>query len=206
MDRSGASEQPLIYNDGELVSKRTVAANELQQIEAAIMRVAVADPTWCASHDEAALRQRLGMIGLTGIADGSAEVGVIASVTQPFCGDCTRARMTADGQLYTCLFGSRGHDLRAPLRSGASDAELRDMVTRVWAARDDRYSELRTRATVAGRELPVFVQVNLGGEAQKAGVDIADAVAFAGRCRDEYGLPVAGFTGSLTYRFDKLRD
>ena len=57
-------------------------------------------------------------------ADGSGEIGVIASVTQPFCGDCTRARLSADGKLYTCLFATRGHDLRALVRGGASDAEL----------------------------------------------------------------------------------
>jgi cyclic pyranopterin phosphate synthase len=91
--------------------------------------------------------------------DGSGELGLIASVTQPFCADCTRARLTADGQLYTCLFASRGHDLREPLRSGATDAALLEAVGAVWRARDDRYSELRTQVTVAGRELPI---VDLG--------------------------------------------
>ena len=80
--------------------------------------------------------------------DGSGEVGVIASVTQPFCADCSRARLTADGQLYTCLFASSGHDLRGPLRSGASDDDVLDAITAVWRARDDRYSELRALATV----------------------------------------------------------
>ena len=81
--------------------------------------------------------------------DGSGEVGLIASVTQPFCGDCTRARLTADGQLYTCLFGNHGHDLRAMLRAGADDVDISDRLAGVWAARDDRYSELRTAATRA---------------------------------------------------------
>jgi cyclic pyranopterin phosphate synthase len=81
--------------------------------------------------------------------DGGPEVGVIASVTQPFCADCTRARLTADGQLYTCLFGNHGHDLRAPLREGASDDHLRAMLEQIWARRDDRYSELRTAATTS---------------------------------------------------------
>jgi cyclic pyranopterin phosphate synthase len=90
-------------------------------------------------------------------SDGGGEVGVIASVTQPFCADCTRARLTADGQLYTCLFASAGRDLRAPLRTGASDADITDLITAVWRTRDDRYSELRSLATVQyGRELPVF--------------------------------------------------
>ena len=80
-------------------------------------------------------------------ADGAGEIGVIASVTQPFCGDCTRARLSADGQLYTCLFAVRGHDLRALLRSGASDGELAGAIADVWRARGDRYSELRSAAT-----------------------------------------------------------
>jgi cyclic pyranopterin phosphate synthase len=80
--------------------------------------------------------------------DGSGEVGVIASVTEPFCGSCSRARLTADGQLFTCLFANNGHDLRAPLRGGANDEELLAAITSVWRARDDRYSELRALATV----------------------------------------------------------
>jgi cyclic pyranopterin phosphate synthase len=87
--------------------------------------------------------------------DGSGEVGVIASVTQPFCADCARARLTADGLLYTCLFASTGHDLRAPLRTGATDNALAAQIQAVWGVRDDRYSELRTRATQSGRGLPV---------------------------------------------------
>jgi cyclic pyranopterin phosphate synthase len=77
------------------------------------------------------------------------EIGLISSVTQPFCGDCTRARLTADGHLYTCLFGTHGHDLRNPLRSGASDDELRKLIASVWSARTDRYSEIRACATHA---------------------------------------------------------
>ncbi|HYI21030.1 MAG TPA: GTP 3',8-cyclase MoaA [Candidatus Limnocylindrales bacterium] len=88
--------------------------------------------------------------------DGGGEVGVIASVTEPFCADCSRARITADGQLYTCLFSSTGHDLRALLRSGATDADLSTAMSVVWGARDDRYSEQRTLATGSGRELPVI--------------------------------------------------
>ncbi len=81
--------------------------------------------------------------------DGAGEVGVIASITQPFCGDCTRARLTAEGKLYTCLFAVRGHDLRGLLRAGASDAELEQAVSGIWAKRADRYSEIRTAATPA---------------------------------------------------------
>lgn len=82
-------------------------------------------------------------------ADGAGELGFISSVSQPFCGDCTRARLSADGQLYTCLFGRLGRDLRAPLRGGASDAELRTMVAAVWRARRDRYSEERQPESLA---------------------------------------------------------
>jgi cyclic pyranopterin phosphate synthase len=79
--------------------------------------------------------------------DGSGEIGVISSVTQPFCGDCTRARLSADGQVFTCLFAANGHDLRALLRSGASDEELTAAIAAIWRARADRYSELRSAAT-----------------------------------------------------------
>jgi cyclic pyranopterin phosphate synthase len=83
--------------------------------------------------------------------DGSGEIGVISSVTQPFCSDCTRARLSADGKLYTCLFAVRGHDLRALLRDGASDEKLTAALRGIWGARTDRYSELRTAET-AGLE------------------------------------------------------
>ncbi len=76
--------------------------------------------------------------------DGTGEIGVIASVTQPFCGDCSRLRLSSEGKLYTCLFASTGTDVRAPLRSGASDAELVDLIAGVWADRTDRYSEERS--------------------------------------------------------------
>jgi cyclic pyranopterin phosphate synthase len=79
--------------------------------------------------------------------DGAGEIGVISSVTQPFCADCTRARLSADGSLYTCLFATQGHDLRKLLRAGASDDDLRVAILAVWAARDDRYSELRSADT-----------------------------------------------------------
>jgi cyclic pyranopterin phosphate synthase len=81
--------------------------------------------------------------------DGGGEIGVIASVTQPFCGDCTRARLSAEGQLFTCLFAVRGHDLRALIRGGASDEELAAALAGVWSRRSDRYSELRSSATEA---------------------------------------------------------
>jgi cyclic pyranopterin phosphate synthase len=79
--------------------------------------------------------------------DGGGEVGFIASVTQPFCGDCTRLRLSAEGRLYTCLFAARGHDLRALVRGGASDDDLAERLAGVWTKRADRYSELRSRQT-----------------------------------------------------------
>ncbi|MES1952702.1 molybdenum cofactor biosynthesis protein A [Salinisphaera sp. S4-8] len=83
--------------------------------------------------------------------DGAGEIGIIASVSQPFCGGCTRARLSAIGELYTCLFGVHGRDLRTPLRSGASDDELRSLLSGIWAARDDRYSEQRGEETANRR-------------------------------------------------------
>jgi cyclic pyranopterin phosphate synthase len=80
--------------------------------------------------------------------DGSGEIGVIASVTQAFCRDCTRARISTEGKLYTCLFATSGHDLRALLRGGASDEELHAAIGAVWSKRADRYSEIRSEKTV----------------------------------------------------------
>ena len=80
--------------------------------------------------------------------DGAGEIGVIASVTQPFCGACTRARLSADGKLYTCLFAAAGHDLRSVLRQGASDEALTTQIRSIWGRRADRYSELRRAETL----------------------------------------------------------
>ncbi|MBK5228667.1 MAG: GTP 3',8-cyclase MoaA, partial [Actinobacteria bacterium] len=79
--------------------------------------------------------------------DDAGEIGFISSVTQPFCGDCTRARISSEGKLFTCLFASEGHDLRELVRAGADDAALADAITGVWQNRGDRYSELRSAAT-----------------------------------------------------------
>jgi cyclic pyranopterin phosphate synthase len=76
-------------------------------------------------------------------ADGAGEIGFISSVSQPFCGDCSRARISSDGSFYTCLFATEGVDLRGPLRAGASDEELFELIRGVWTGRRDRYSELR---------------------------------------------------------------
>ena len=88
------------------------------------------------------------------------EIGIIASVTRPFCKGCTRARLTADGKLFTCLFSSHGHDLRTPLRNGASEEEIAALIAGIWTKRDDRYSELRTSETAA---LPKAEMSLLGG-------------------------------------------
>jgi cyclic pyranopterin phosphate synthase len=93
-------------------------------------------------------------------ADGAGEIGIVASVTQPFCGDCTRARLSAEGQLFTCLFAVRGHDLRALLRGGASDDQLDAEIGHIWQARTDRYSELRTSKTAG---LPKVEMSYIGG-------------------------------------------
>ncbi len=85
--------------------------------------------------------------------DGAGEIGVIASVTQPFCGDCTRVRLSAEGRLYTCLFAVTGTDLRTPLRDGADDRELSRLISEVWGARTDRYSEIRSEATTRRRRI-----------------------------------------------------
>ena len=85
--------------------------------------------------------------------DGSGEVGLITSISQPFCGTCTRARLSAKGELYTCLFAELGHDLRAPLRDGATDDELLERITGIWRARTDRYSAQRTSATQGLRKV-----------------------------------------------------
>ncbi len=80
-------------------------------------------------------------------ADGAGEIGIITSVSQPFCGSCTRARLSAEGELYTCLFAGKGHDLRALLRGGASDDDVTSVITSTWRKREDRYSEIRSEAT-----------------------------------------------------------
>jgi cyclic pyranopterin phosphate synthase len=82
--------------------------------------------------------------------DGAGEIGFISSVTQPFCGDCARARLSSDGRFYTCLFAAEGTDLRAPLRGGASDEELLQLIRAVWERRADRYSELRDTLRARG--------------------------------------------------------
>ena len=92
--------------------------------------------------------------------DGSGEIGLITSISEPFCGACTRARLSPEGELFTCLFGTRGHDFRRLLRSGASDAEISAFLGSTWAVRDDRYSELRSAETAG---LPKVEMSHIGG-------------------------------------------
>ena len=93
--------------------------------------------------------------------DGGGEIGIIASVTQPFCGDCTRARLSTEGKLVTCLFAKDGFDLRAPLRAGVPDEGIREMIQSLWSRRSDRYSELRSESINSNRELPQHRKIEM---------------------------------------------
>jgi len=110
-----------------------------REIVAMIDREMPIEPVQAGYRGEVAARYRY--------KDGTGEIGVISSVTQPFCADCTRARLSADGALYTCLFATQGHDLRALLRGGASDEDLTSAIAAVWTERTDRYSDLRSEQT-----------------------------------------------------------
>jgi cyclic pyranopterin phosphate synthase len=94
--------------------------------------------------------------------DGNGEIGGISSVTEPFCGNCTRARLSPEGEVYTCLFASEGLDLKGPLRAGASDQEMEELIASLWSRRADRYSE--ERAQLAGKPQPRKVEMyHIGG-------------------------------------------
>ena len=95
--------------------------------------------------------------------DGAGEIGFISSVTQPFCGACSRARISSEGKFYTCLFASEGLDLRTPLRSGASDAEILQLIRTTWLARSDRYSEQREELRLAGKHEHKIEMFYIGG-------------------------------------------
>ncbi len=126
-----------------------VSAAEIRETIAAEFPLEPVDPGY---RGEVARRFRY--------TDGAGEIGIIASVTQPFCRDCTRARLSAEGRLYTCLFAARGHDLRALVRGGASDAELDDAIAAIWHRRTDRYSEIRSSETA---RLPKVEMSYIGG-------------------------------------------
>jgi len=112
----------------------TVPSVELLAMLRARWPLTAVEPNY---HGEVAERYRFD--------DGAGEVGFISSVSEPFCGSCTRGRLSSDGQLYTCLFAGRGIDLKGPLRAGLDDGQLRELITGIWNDRDDRYSELRAR-------------------------------------------------------------
>ncbi len=95
--------------------------------------------------------------------DGQGEIGFISSVTEPFCGQCSRARLSADGVLYTCLFATHGTDLREPLRNNADDDELADILSRIWLQRADRYSELRRPDVAEAHPLSKVEMYRIGG-------------------------------------------
>jgi cyclic pyranopterin phosphate synthase len=95
--------------------------------------------------------------------DGQGEIGFISSVTEPFCGSCSRARLSADGMLYTCLFATHGTDLKEPLRNGAEDDELADILSRIWLQRADRYSELRRPDVAETHALSKVEMYRIGG-------------------------------------------
>lgn len=126
-----------------------VPAKEIINLISAEMPLEPVDPNY---RGEVAERWRY--------KDGSGEIGVIASVTQAFCSTCNRARLSAEGSLYTCLFGIKGHDFKSLLRSGATDDEVSQLLTRVWGKRTDRYSEIRSENTIA---LPKVEMSHIGG-------------------------------------------
>lgn len=126
-----------------------ITAREIRDLIHAEMPIEPLDPNY---RGEVAERYRY--------TDGSGEIGIIASVSQPFCGACSRARLSADGKLFTCLFAINGTDLRGLLRSGASDQELHSAIAGVWQQRTDRYSELRSSHT---KDLPKVEMSYIGG-------------------------------------------
>jgi cyclic pyranopterin phosphate synthase len=136
------------HTNGWRMDEVVPAAEIIRKINAE-MPLEPLDPNY---HGEVAERWRY--------KDGSGEIGVIASVTQAFCGTCTRARLTAEGKLFTCLFGIKGFDLRDMLRSGASDDEISQAIGRVWNKRADRYSEIRSEKTTL---LPKVEMSHIGG-------------------------------------------
>lgn len=130
---------------------QVVSAQEILRIISAEMSVEPAEKNY---RSEVASRYRY--------VDGSGEFGIISSVTQPFCGDCTRARLSADGKIYTCLFAQHGFDVKTPLREGASDEALASLLIDLWQKRMDRYSEERTANT--GKPTPRKVEMyHIGG-------------------------------------------
>jgi cyclic pyranopterin phosphate synthase len=129
--------------------REVVSAREIVQRIADEMPL---EPIPAATPGEVARRYRY--------RDGSGEIGVIASITEPFCGTCTRLRLSSEGSLYTCLFSAFGSDVRGPMRAGATDEELSRLIRGIWARREDRYSELRA---LGPKRLPRIEMSYIGG-------------------------------------------
>lgn len=138
-----------VGNSNGWCNDQVVSAGEVIDIINAVLPLEPADPNY---HGEVAKRWRY--------KNGGGEIGVISSVTQPFCGSCSRVRLSAKGQIYTCLFATQGHDLRALIREGASDESITKAVASIWSRRRDRYSEIRTQETVI---LPKVEMSYIGG-------------------------------------------
>ncbi len=132
--------------------EQVVPATELVSLISAEMPIEPVSPNY---RGEVAKRWRY--------RDGGGELGFITSVTESFCGDCARARLSASGQLYTCLFATDGHDLRAPLRASAGDDALVERIASIWAQRQDRYSELRGQLAVSPTSLHKVEMSHIGG-------------------------------------------
>jgi cyclic pyranopterin phosphate synthase len=135
-------------------NENVVSSKELAERINAVFPIEPAEPNY---RGEVAERWRY--------LDGDGEIGFISSVSQPFCADCTRMRLSPEGELYTCLFATDGFDLRAPMRDGATDNELWDLISSVWQRRADRYSELRAGmlATGAGAGTKKIEMYHIGG-------------------------------------------
>jgi len=130
-------------------TEEVVSAKEIVKTINAELPLEPLDPNY---HGEVAERWRY--------KDGSGEIGVIASVTQPFCRDCNRARLTAEGKLYTCLFAVKGHDLKSLVRGESTDEMISQEIARIWGKRADRYSEIRSENTI---DLPKVEMSHIGG-------------------------------------------
>jgi cyclic pyranopterin phosphate synthase len=135
------------WREGAVVSSR-----ELRDRIAARFPLEPVDANY---HGEVAERYRY--------TDGAGEIGFISSVSQPFCGSCSRARLSADGQVFTCLFASKGCDFRAPLRAGATDNDLAEQLATVWRSRQDRYSEVRTNVRATAGHPSKVEMYHIGG-------------------------------------------
>lgn len=138
-----------VGNSNQWQLDQVISAGEIRDIIGTKYPIEPASPDY---HGEVAQRWRY--------RDGSGEIGIVASVSQPFCATCTRARLSADGLLYTCLFASQGHDLRTLVRQGVTDDELSTTIREIWTARADRYSEMRASQVI---ELPKIEMSYIGG-------------------------------------------